>query len=292
MKNNPEIGAQMRSTFQASREAVRRAHERAQEVQGRAQKLRDAWRYTRELHRVTETDLSRFEEQTRKAVREQQRFIAVVSHELRQPLNAAMGAMSLLDANASAAVSERARTVLRRQLLHMSVLLDDLLDISRFALRTIRIDRAPIDLRNVVQDAVDTVDVAARTAGLSLELKQPATAVSVLGDAARLQQAFSNLLSNAVRYTPSGGRVNVSTSVVGHAALITVEDTGRGIDAADLSNIFEPFWRGDDSTGEGFGIGLALVRGIVELHDGSIAAFSDGRGRGTRFTMTLPISRS
>jgi signal transduction histidine kinase len=86
--------------------------------------------------------------------------------------------------------------------------------------------------------------------------------------------------------------VNVSLAVAGKAALISVADTGQGIEAADLANIFEPFWRGHDSSGEGFGIGLALVRGIVELHDGSIAAFSEGRGTGTRFTLTLPISDS
>src|SRR4029078_6795015 len=104
----------------------------------------------------------------------------------------------------------------------------------------------------------------------------------------RLQQALTNLLTNAVRYTPSGGRMNVSMVVDGESAVIHVEDTGQGIESGDLANIFEPFWRGTSSD-EGFGIGLALVRGIVELHEGSVAAFSDGIGTGTRFTVTLPI---
>jgi signal transduction histidine kinase len=289
MKGNSIVATQMRSTFEASREAVRRAHERALEVQGRTQRMREAMRQSREVCRSLEADLSRCEEQTSRAVREQQRFIAVVSHELRQPLNAAMGAMSLLDANASAAATDRARVVLRRQLLHMSTLLDDLLDISRLALRTIRIDRSAIDLRAVLQEAVDAIDGTARKAGLTLELMQHSSAVPAVGDAARLQQVFSNLLTNAVRYTPAGGSVKVSMTVAGKAALINIEDTGQGIEPADLANIFEPFWRGHDSTAEGFGIGLALVRGIIELHEGAIAAFSEGRGMGTRFTVTLPI---
>jgi len=237
-----------------------------------------------------ESDLAHCEEQAVKAVREQQRFITVVSHELRQPLNAAMGAMSLLDANASAAASDRARLVLRRQLLHMSTLLDDLLDISRLALRTIKIERAPIDLRSVLQDAVDTIDGTARKANLTMDVALHSSTVPTTGDSSRLQQAFLNLLTNAVRYTPAGGNVKVSMTVAGESASINIEDTGQGIEPAELPNIFEPFWRGRDSIGDGFGIGLALVRGIVELHDGAIAAFSEGRGMGTRFTVTLPIS--
>jgi two-component system, chemotaxis family, CheB/CheR fusion protein len=284
-----DLIAQARSSFQASREAVRRAHERAQEMQGRSQRLRQAWRDARKGHHLTDHDLSRLEEQTKSTAREQQRFIAVVSHELRQPVNAALAAVSLLDAAPSPVASERARLVLRRQLLHMSTLLDDLLDTSRLALRTIRLERVPIDLGSVLQEAVDTVAETARAAGLTIDLKTASSRVPLLGDSSRLQQALTNLLTNAVRYTPSGGRVNVSMVVDGETAVIHVDDTGQGIESADLANIFEPFWRGTSSE-EGFGIGLALVRGIVELHDGSVAAFSDGLGTGTRFTVTLPIS--
>jgi two-component system, chemotaxis family, CheB/CheR fusion protein len=284
-----DLIAQARSSFQASREAVRRAHERAQEMQGRSQRLRQAWRDARKGHHLTDRDLARLEEQTKSTAREQQRFIAVVSHELRQPVNAALAAISLLDAAPSPVVSERARQVLRRQLLHMSTLLDDLLDTSRLALRTIRLDRVSIDLCSVLQDAVDTVAETARAAGLTIDVKIPSSRVPVLGDSSRLQQALTNLLTNAVRYTTSGGRVNVSMVVDGESAVIHVEDTGQGIESADLANIFEPFWRGTSSD-EGFGIGLALVRGIVELHEGAVAAFSDGIGTGTRFTVTLPIS--
>jgi len=303
-----ELATQIRSTFQASREAVRRAHDRAYEVQLRAQRTREAMRartlavrevrHTSQAHiertqkELTERELTRAVQQSARSVRENERFVAVVSHELRQPLNAAMGAMSLLDARPSAAAAERARVVLRRQLLHMSTLLDDLLDMSRLALRKIRVERTPIDLRSVLQETVEAIDSSARSAGVRLACSLPDARFSLLGDAARLQQAFSNLLTNAIRYTPSGGSVAVSLSTTERAAQIVIEDSGQGIPAEDLASIFEPFWRGHDSSADGFGIGLALVRGIVELHDGSISAFSDGPGKGSRFCVTLPISAS
>ena len=232
--------------------------------------------------------ISLAEEESDRAIRENERFVAIVSHELRQPLNAAIAALALLDADPSAA--ERAEAVLKRQLLHMSALLDDLLDMSRLSLQTLRLSRGPMDLRTAVRDSVDTVEAAAERAGVHLYVDMPGASVGVIADVGRLHQIFSNLLTNAVRYTPRGGSVNVSMTVVGSIAAITIADTGQGIAPADLSNIFEPFWRGGDSSTEGFGIGLALVRGIVELHGGSIAAFSEGRGMGARFCLTLPIA--
>jgi signal transduction histidine kinase len=292
LRDTGELASHIRSTFLASREAVQRAHERAAEVQHRAQMIREAMRLRVEPHDSADTtsrELKRVEEQAARAVRENQRFVAVVSHELRQPLNAAMGAMSLLEATPSAAAAERARVVLRRQLLHMSRLLDDLLDISKAGLRTIRLERAPGDLRRIVQEAIEAIEPSARQAGVTLTCTLPVESVQVLADAARLQQALSNLLTNAIRYTPDGGRVTASLSVQDGTALLCIEDNGQGIAPDDLASIFEPFWRSRDSRGDGFGIGLALVRGIVELHDGSIAAFSDGPGKGARFCITLPV---
>jgi len=230
------------------------------------------------------------EEQSARAVRENERFVAIVSHELRQPLNAAVGAMSLLEANPTPAATERARVVLRRQLMHMSTLLDDLLDLSRLTLKTLRIQRDAIDLRAVVEDVLETVDGAAERAGVNIESRLPESAVRVLGDASRLQQALSNLLANAIRYTPRDGHVTVVMIVDGEIADVTVEDTGQGIAPADLASIFEPFWRGRNTGSEGLGIGLALVKRIVELHGGSIDAFSAGLERGARFRVRLPIS--
>jgi two-component system, sensor histidine kinase len=290
-----ELATQIRTTFQASREAVRRAHERAFEVQRRAQQMRESMRLRTDAfdgNELAQKELTRVAQQSARSVRENQRFVAVVSHELRQPLNAAMGAMSLLDARRSEAAAEHARVVLRRQLLHMSTLLDDLLDLSRLALRNIRVERVPVDVRSVLQESVDAIESAARSATVQVTCSLPNAAVPALGDAARLQQAFSNLLTNAIRYTPANGQVNVSLIPKDRVAEIKIEDTGQGIAAADLASIFEPFWRGHDSSADGFGIGLALVRGIIELHDGAIAAFSDGPGKGARFCITLPISTS
>ena len=213
-----------------------------------------------------------------------------MSHELRQPLNAAIAAIALLEANPAAA--ERAGAVLKRQLVHMSTLLDDLLDLSRLSLQTLRLSRASVDLRTVLRESVETVETAAERSGVHLYVDLPSESVGVSADVGRLHQVFSNLLTNAVRYTPRGGSVNVSMNVDGSIASITIADTGQGIAPADLANIFEPFWRGGDSGTEGFGIGLALVRGIVELHGGSIAAFSEGRGLGAQFCLTLPLADS
>lgn len=307
MKAN-ELARQLRDTFEASREAVRHAHHRAYQVQLRAQQMRESMRVrTEALHMVrdasqaqieltqkelTQRELTRVEQQGERSVRENQRFVAVVSHELRQPLTVAMGAMSLLDAKPSEAAAEHARVVLRRQLLHMSTLLDDLLDMSRLTLKRLQVERAAIDLRSVLQETVDAIDSSAGSADVRVICSFPDAPLPMLGDAARLQQAFSNLLTNAIRYTPCGGAVTISVSTSESAAQIVVEDTGQGILAADLASVFEPFWRGHDSSGDGFGIGLALVRGIVELHDGSISVFSQGLGKGARFCVTLPISAS
>jgi len=291
VKNVADLAVQLRTTFHQSREAVRRAHDRAYEASERARRMRAEMRQRRDAGQAdsTRASLRAAEEESARAARESERFIAVVSHELRQPLNAAVGAMSLLEAEASPAAAERARLVLRRQLLHMSTLLDDLLDMSRLTLKTLRVDCVPLDIRIVIEDALDTVELAAERAGVSVESNVPDTPVNVLGDASRLHQALSNLLANAIRYTPRNGHVTVSLTVERDAAAIAVDDTGQGIASEDLKSIFEPFWRGRDCS-EGFGIGLALVRGIVELHNGEIGAFSAGLGQGSRFFMTVPIA--
>jgi signal transduction histidine kinase len=285
----------LRATFEASRKAVQRAHQRADEASDRARRMRAEARQRQtglSPSEIAQGKLSLAEEEGARALRESERFMAVVSHELRQPLNAAMAAMALLDADVSPESVERASRVLRRQLLHMSTLLDGVLDMSRLSLQTLRLNRKPVDVRTVLREALDTVESAAERAGVHARINLPSTPVPVIADAGRLHQVFSNLLTNAVRYTPRGGSVTASIESDDAVATVTVADTGQGIAPGDLTNIFEPFWRGGDSSTEGFGIGLALVRGIVELHGGSIAAFSEGRGKGARFCLTLPIATS
>jgi signal transduction histidine kinase len=295
LKDHSLTPAVLRATFEASRAAVQRAHQRADEASDRARRMRAEVRQRNAAVGAGEAarrTLSLAEEEGARAVRESERFIAVVSHELRQPLNAAMAAMALLDADVSAESVERAGRVLRRQLLHMSTLLDGVLEMSRLSMQTLRLNRRPMDLRTVLREALETVEFAAERAGVHARLELPATPVRVVADAGRLHQVFSNLLTNAVRYTPRGGSVTASVEADNTVATITIADTGQGISPGDLANIFEPFWRGGDSSTEGFGIGLALVRGIVELHGGSVAAFSEGHGKGARFCLTLPLAAS
>jgi two-component system CheB/CheR fusion protein len=295
VKPTTDLAIQLRSAFDHSRDEVRRARDRAHQAAERARRMRLDLRQRREalVHlEGARAALSVVEAESAQAISESERFVAVVSHELRQPLNAAVGALSLLEADASQAARDRARVVLRRQLLHMSGLLDDLLDMSRLTLKTLRVQRIAIDLRTVLEDACENVRHSAERAVLTLRMELPGSTVPVLGDPSRLQQAVTNLLSNAIRYTPPGGTVNVSLTSEGTTAAITVEDTGQGIAPIDLPSIFEPFWRGRQTNSDGFGVGLALVRGIVELHDGSVVASSDGPGTGAQFRVTLPIFAS
>jgi signal transduction histidine kinase len=293
-KSIVSLADQLRATFEASRESVQRAHDRAEQAAERARRMRAEARRRQEAMSasgVAKRKLSLAEAESASALRESERFVAVVSHELRQPLNAAMAAMALIEDNAGTDVGARARGVLQRQLIQMSSLLDDLLDMSRLTLQTLRLNRAAVDARLVLGDAVETVESDAERSGVHVYVDMPQDPALVIADVGRLRQAFSNLLTNAVRYTPRGGAVHISAAVTGLIVTITVADTGQGIASGDLANIFEPFWRGGDSGSKGFGIGLALVRGIVELHGGAIAAFSEGRGMGSRFCLTLPLSQ-
>ena len=295
-KQASDLEIQFRHTFEASREAMRVAHDRAEAAAERARQMRADLRRRRtaaenpSLSAEQTLGMLRLAtEESARSVRENERFLAVVSHELRQPLTAALTAAALIDEQQAGVPAPRARAVLRRQLLHMSSLLDDLLDMSRLTLRAMNLKTSRLDLRTVLRDAVDTVEAAALQRSLTIKAEIPGTEIPVNGDPARLQQVFSNLLANAVRYTPSGGTVTLGVEVDAEVAVVSVVDSGQGISPADLPKIFEPFWRGGDTGPEGFGIGLALVLGIVELHGGSIVAGSEGVGRGARFTVSLPL---
>jgi two-component system CheB/CheR fusion protein len=219
---------------------------------------------------------------------EKDRFLAVVSHELRQPLAAAQAALQLLDVSDTDAQATRARGVLRRQLAQMSRLVDDLLEISRYALQSSALNKATADLRRIVEAALEATAPAIAAKDVALSVSLAGEPLWLDGDEVRLLQVFTNLLANAVRYTPAGGRITVTVRSRGDLIIAEVADTGRGIDAADLERVFEPFARGSGNGHDGFGIGLALVRGIIERHGGSVAVVSDGLDRGSRFTVVLP----
>lgn len=288
------IEERLREAYERSRDIVRIAHERAESAVARAAQIRgmigrngEAQPAAPGAQRKRVSLLQLAAEESARSVEEKDRFLAVVVHELRQPLNAALAALSVLQV-ADPAASARAREIIQRQLQHMSRLVEDLLDNSRLTLKAMDLRMECVELRRVVQHVSETIEVQARERGLTVEIEPPPASVCVRGDEARLRQVFSNLLSNAVRYTPSDGVVRLASAADGERVTVNVEDTGRGIPPEDVTRIFEPFARGIDPSVEGFGIGLFLVRGIVELHGGTVRAASAGLGLGSRFTVELP----
>jgi signal transduction histidine kinase/response regulator RpfG family c-di-GMP phosphodiesterase len=228
------------------------------------------------------------------ANRAKDRFLAVLSHELRTPLNAIMGWSRILR-SIKVGESERvhAATVIGRNAERQAQLVNDLLDVSRIAAGKLELDRFPVDLVPLIRDAIDSVraDVEGKRLHLTIDL-DPSTG-EVFGDLLRLQQVVLNLLTNAIKFTPDGGRIGVQLARHGEMARLTVTDTGEGIDVSVLPHIFEPFQQGDGSATtrmhQGLGLGLTIVRQLVSLHGGAVRAASPGRGHGSTFTIELPI---
>ncbi|NJM08516.1 PAS domain S-box protein [Candidatus Gracilibacteria bacterium] len=221
-------------------------------------------------------------------------FLATVSHELRTPLTAFLGYAQMLQLR-KRDEAYVARTVEKmvRNAQAQAQLIDDLLDVSRVVSGRLRIEPQPIDLSAVVRAALDTILPTIETKTIQLQIDLNPEAAPIIGDANRLQQVVWNLLSNAAKFTPTDGTIYVQlTAEAGHARL-TVRDTGQGIAADFLPFVFEQFRQGDSTsqrTHGGLGLGLAIVRHLVELHGGSVAATSDGPGQGATFTVRLPLA--
>lgn len=232
-------------------------------------------------------------EALRDADRKKDELIAMLAHELRNPLAPIRTATELLRAaGAKDELVVHAREVIERQATHMARLIDDLLDASRVARGKIDLQTEPCDLRQVICQTVDDYRASLTSAGLSLVLDVGDDPVWVRGDRTRLAQALGNLLHNAGKFTKRGGRVTVRLALEqgGRQVAISVEDTGIGVSPALLPRLFEPFSQGDQgldrSTG-GLGLGLALVKGLIELHGGTVTAESAGEHRGSVFTLRL-----
>jgi PAS domain S-box-containing protein len=240
------------------------------------------------------TEQKRAERMLLEADRTKNEFLAVLSHELRNPLAPIRNALGILQRSGhDPLVAGRAYAVMERQVYQLARLTDDLLDVSRITRDQIDLRRERIDLRLTLQSAVETTQPLADVAGHSLTFEMPRDQIWVNADAARLTQAFVNLLNNAVKYTDRGGRIAIHTSVDGAEAIVRVTDTGIGIAEDVLPRIFDMFMRSDDSTHrvrEGLGIGLTLAKRLIELHEGTIEATSDGPGRGTTFVTRLPVA--
>jgi signal transduction histidine kinase/CheY-like chemotaxis protein len=219
-------------------------------------------------------------------------FLATLSHELRTPLNAILGWAQMLDSGRlDAARRKEAVQIILRNVQTQSRLVNDVLDVSRIISGKMHLEMAPVDLSAVVSSALDTIRPAANVKGIEVATSF-APRVAVTGDIDRLRQIAWNLVSNAVKFTPPGGRIEVTTGMRGLEAVFTVEDSGVGIDPAFLPFLFERFRQADSSTTRqhaGLGLGLAIVRHLVELHGGSVKAESAGYDRGATFTVTLPV---
>ncbi|MGJ5674206.1 MAG: chemotaxis protein CheB [Nostochopsis sp.] len=221
-------------------------------------------------------------------------FLSILSHELRNPLNAILGWSQLLQGqNLDAAKMNRAIDTIQRSARTQSQMIEDLLDISRITTGKLRLNNRLIDLAPVIGAALEVVHLSAEAKNIQIESRLQPVIGQVLGDMDRLQQVIWNLLSNAIKFTPPGGRVNVTLENVNSQAEIRVSDTGIGIPANFLPYVFERFRQADSSKtrpNQGLGIGLSLVRYLVELHGGTVHAESPGEGLGTTIIVSLPLS--
>lgn len=227
--------------------------------------------------------------QAEEAGRAKDNFLAMLGHEMRNPLAPIVSAIDLLDLRGDDR-SAKERAILRRQVDRLHRLVDDLLDVSRIAQGKLQIQKESVDLRQIAASAQESVRHAAEAGGTRLELDLAELPLPVEGDPGRLEQAVTNLLSNALRFAP-GGTVRLAARREGAEAVLTVEDDGTGMDAATLERIFQPFFQAPQSLARsrgGLGLGLTIVSTIVELHDGRIAAHSRGPGLGSRFEIRLP----
>jgi PAS domain S-box-containing protein len=221
-------------------------------------------------------------------------FLATLSHELRTPLNAVMGWASMLrQRTLDDEARDRAVEIIERNARSQQQLIGDILEVSRIIRGQLRLDMQPVNIVDVVRAAADSANPTALAKHQELVTSVPDEALMVSGDRERLQQVFWNLLSNAMKYTPRQGRIDVTVTADPHEATITVCDTGLGIAPDVLPHIFERFRQGESGpTREfgGLGLGLAIVRHLTEAHGGSVRAYSEGTGRGASFTVTLPLA--
>lgn len=232
-------------------------------------------------------------EQAEQANRIKDEFLAVLSHELRSPLNPILGWSKLLqNGNLDAAKTAKALATIERNAKLQSELIEDLLDVSRILQGKLSLNVSPIDLASTIKAAIETVRLATEAKSIVVEANLDTKVGQVSGDATRLQQVAWNLLSNAVKFTPTGGRITVQLEQVGDEAHLTVSDTGKGINPDFLPHVFDYFRQADGSTTRkfgGLGLGLAIVRHLVELHGGTVKAASPGEGLGATFTVKLPL---
>jgi PAS domain S-box-containing protein len=255
-------------------------------------RLKQAEREREQLLRLEHTA----RKQAESANRVKDEFIATLSHELRTPLTPILGWTQLLRQRASDPVTlRRGLSVIEQNARSQARLIDDLLDMSRIVTGKMVVKMQTVDLQPIIRTAVDAVQPAADAKGVRIEMTAHDPTIQLTADPNRIQQVLWNLLSNAIKFTPSGGDVSISATQVGPELRIVVRDNGEGIDPEFVPHVFDRFSQADSTsirTHGGLGVGLAIVRYLVELHGGNIAVESAGKGRGSTFTVTLPAKMS
>jgi signal transduction histidine kinase len=263
----------------------------------------DLYRKTRALERLNTELEGRVAERTaaleattaalQEADRRKDEFLAMLAHELRNPLAPIRTAVQLLRlTRAGDGQWTRARDIIERQVEHLVCLIDDLMDVSRITRGMITLQREPVTLGAVIARAIETTRPTIDARGHELHVEQPDESIVVHGDQTRLVQVVANILHNAAKFTPAGGRIVLSVHRDDGHAVISITDTGRGIPREVLPDVFDLFTKAHaaaDAGHGGLGIGLALVRRLVEMHGGTVVAHSEGRGHGSRFTVQLPL---
>ena len=245
----------------------------------------------------TNTDVTEqveLEKALKRADRRKDEFLATLSHELRNPLGPISNALELLKiSDGDEGTLRKSQATIDRQLTHLVRLVDDLLDVSRITRDRVELRRARVELASVIHQAVETVSPLTGSADQVVDVDLPQQPIYLDADPIRLAQVFGNLLNNAAKYTSPGGRIRLSAERTGMQVEVTVEDEGIGIPPEQLESIFEMFAQVDSSLERswgGLGIGLTLVRRLAEMHGGTVEAYSEGLGHGSRFVVTLPIT--
>jgi PAS domain S-box-containing protein len=245
--------------------------------------------------RREEAERERLLARVEEADRRKTEFLGVLSHELRNPLAPLRNAAYVLERSPQGGEQARAAVgVIGRQVDQLARLVDDLLDVTRIARGKVQLRRRKVDLADLVCRTVEDHRALLDGRGVALDVAAPAAPVWVEADATRLAQVIGNLLGNAAKFTDAGGRVRVAVAEEGGRAVLRVEDTGVGMPADLVDRVFEPFVQAEDAPHRargGLGLGLALVKGLVDLHGGAVEARSEGPGRGATFTVTLPLLR-
>jgi signal transduction histidine kinase len=250
--------------------------------------------YTRQAAEAI--DNARLHRELTEASRRKDEFLAMLAHELRNPLSPILNALQILRmAGANGTAAEKARSIVERQVRHMTRLIDDLLDLSRITRGKIQLKKEPVELGQVLARAVESTRPLIESQAHRLEVAPPPGPLTLEADPTRLEQVLANLLNNAAKYTEPGGRIELTAAREGDEVVVRVKDTGVGIPPEMLERIFDMFMQVDRSLSStaqwGLGIGLTLVRRLVEMHGGSVRALSAGPGQGSEFVVRLPLAK-